>query len=270
MKLYRFEPDCKHRIKSIKEEKLWMSKPSSFNDPFDCRPTINYDDDPFNVNHTSDLAALKAVYERYDAKNSLLIDDEIQAAIMAWCNKESSNDRVIQLIQNKIQNFGMKCFFRSGFDNPVMWAHYAENHKGFCVEYEWNPQLTIGRDKIFLMSPVTYTSGISAVDLMQVLIKPDLALKQLLTCKASEWSYEQETRLIYFSMCKEGAGESVDLPPSLKVSAIYSGISAKNTGGDLHDAAQSLRVKLHQMKMTEYGLDADPAQDSSGSDIGVC
>jgi len=236
-----------------------MSKPSSFNDPFDCRPTINYDDDPFNINHHSDIPALKAVYEKYDASKSLLIDDEIQAAIMAWCNEESSNELVSQLIQNKIQNFGVKCFFRSGFDNPVMWAHYAENHKGFCVEYEydWKRSLKVGNDYKFLLSPVTYTSGISAVDLMQVLINPDLAIKQLLTCKASEWSYEQETRLIYFPMCKESAGESVDFPPSLKVSAIYSGIAAESIGNDLQEAAQTLGVELYQMKMTEFGLDAE-------------
>lgn len=265
MKLYRFEPDCKQRINSIKEGKLWMSKPSSFNDPFDCKPTINYDDNPFNVNHNSDLAALKAVYEKYDSSKSLLIDDEIQAAIMAWCNEESSNELVSQLIQNKIQNFGVKCFFRSGFDNPVMWAHYAENHKGFCVEYEydWKRSLKVGNDDKFLLSPVTYTSGISAVDLMQVLIKPDLALKQLLTCKASEWSYEQETRLIYFPMCKKKAGECVDLPSSLNVSAIYSGIAAESIGNDLQEAAQTLGVELYQMKMTEFGLDADPTQDST-------
>lgn len=246
-----------------------MSKPSSFNDPFDCRPTINYDDDPFNINHHSDIPALKAVYEKYDASKSLLIDDEIKVAIMAWCNKESSNDLVSQLIQNKIQNFGVKCFFRSGFDNTVMWAHYAKNHKGFCVEYEWNPPLTIGKDKTFLMSPVTYTSGMSAVDLMQVLINPDLAIKQLLTRKASEWSYEQETRLIYFPMCKKKAGECVDLPSSLNVSAIYSGIAAESIGNDLQEAAQTLGVELYQMKMTEFGLDADPTQDSKGSEIGV-
>lgn len=256
MKLYRFEPGCSDRIKTIKESKLWMSKPSGFNDPFDCNPAINYDDNPYNVNHHSDIPALKAVYEEYDASNSLLIDDEIKKSIMDWCNKESSSDPVIQLIQNKIKNFGVKCFFRSGFDNPVMWAHYAENHKGFCVEYEYNPPLKIGIDKNFLMSPVNYISGISVVDLMQILINPNLAIKQLLTCKASEWSYEQETRLIYFQMCKNSTGVSVDLPPYLRATAIYCGIASEYIIKELEEAAKNLEIKLHQMKMTEFGLDA--------------
>ena len=59
------------------------------------------------------------------------------------------------------------------------------------------------------------------------------------------------------------------MPPSLKVSAIYSGIAAESIGNDLQEAAQTLGVELYQMKMTEFGLDADPTQDSKGSDIGV-
>lgn len=78
--------------------------------------------------------------------------------------------------------------------NPLMWAHYANSHKGICIEYEITPE-SISRhnnDKELLrLCPCAYRDH-----------KPmsnGITLDNALMAKASCWSYEEEARLIYYS-----------------------------------------------------------------------
>ena len=55
---------------------------------------------------------------------------------------------------------GISCLSESD-SSLLMWAHYANNHKGMCVEYEL---LQISEQLKFSPIPVIYTDGHTPVD----------------------------------------------------------------------------------------------------------
>ena len=44
-KVYRYQSFSKWTLQTLVHDKLYFSDPSSFNDPFDCKPTVRSDSD---------------------------------------------------------------------------------------------------------------------------------------------------------------------------------------------------------------------------------
>lgn len=88
------------------------------------------------------------------------------------------------------QRYGIICM-SSSWKSPVMWAHYAEKHKGVCLGFDVRKEH---------LKQVDYLPG-RLDDLLSE--NPKLSdfniekIYTLFTTKASEWSYENEWRFIY-------------------------------------------------------------------------
>ncbi len=79
---------------------------------------------------------------------------------------------------------GMLCFSRR-WNNPVLWSHYAEKHRGICFGFDVPDSLLV---------EVTYTATRLPLDLDATPL--DLKLvNQWLTTKYEGWSYEEEFRV---------------------------------------------------------------------------
>ena len=90
---------------------------------------------------------------------------------------------------------GVSCLSESK-DSLLMWAHYANNHRGFCVEYDL---LEINRSLRFTAVPVIYSEEKTCFDFFdpQSIGKDTWKLFiQSLTSKSPEWRYEKEWRII--------------------------------------------------------------------------
>ena len=77
-----------------------------------------------------------------------------------------------------------------------MWAHYANNYKGMCVEYEL---LQISEQLKFSPIPVIYANEkISLNSLISENLGRDTMrlFVESITTKSPEWSYEKEWRII--------------------------------------------------------------------------
>ena len=73
-----------------------------------------------------------------------LIQNWLQAKI-AQRNVNDTQQTYYSLYLRAISHLRMRCFVTAPNDdirnvNPLMWAHYANSHTGFCVEYETYPQ----------------------------------------------------------------------------------------------------------------------------------
>lgn len=78
--------------------------------------------------------------------------------------------------------------------NPLMWAHYANRHKGICIEYEVTPECLARHNsdnELLRLCPCAYRKHKPMTD--------GITLDNALMVKASCWSYEEEARLIYYS-----------------------------------------------------------------------
>lgn len=74
----------------------------------------------------------------------------------------------------------------------LMWSHYADSHKGFCIEF---------KKEHLNASPINYSASIAELGLMYCMDVPKndakigLAIQKALLVKLNEWKYEREYRV---------------------------------------------------------------------------
>jgi hypothetical protein len=78
--------------------------------------------------------------------------------------------------------------------SAVMWAHYADNHKGICIAYStWRRPVTGWKN--FKYHKVNYSNQ-RQVDFLQYDFQTNF--ERMLLQKSEEWKYEEEYRLISY------------------------------------------------------------------------
>lgn len=210
------------KFKTLKDQTIFMGDVKNLNDPFDSK-TIFYNSEFLRKNHS-----------RLEGCKGKLIDDFSKGIKVA-------------------------SFTAIGVNSMPMWAHYADNHKGFCVAYDMNNNIEL-KKSIF---PVQYTK--ERIDVTSVLSKlvgesekqielgkrkvviTDLSIVyiQMLSYnqKHISWSYEKEFR------CTTSSGRA-----HLKAipKAIYIGLKClPNHKKELKKIASELKIPIYEMKFDE-------------------
>jgi hypothetical protein len=120
--------------------------------------------------------------------------------------------------RNNILNIGVTCFTQV-INEPILWAHYANNYQGFAIEL--NPDtLRINLDKSerkSSLNPVLYFDKF-----IKVKNTDDFAQEYLLTAKSDRWEYEKEWRLLATVDNKKPFNRIVFYEP-IAIKAIYIG-----------------------------------------------
>ncbi len=130
-----------------------------------------------------------------DILNIFLKKKEFKKIVLDHANPSLMSDSV-KLI---IQEFGVLCLSKSK-NNPLMWSHYADSHKGVMFELS-EPHFNI--DSSICIDTVSYQKKLPELDRSDLLginsyLFKDNATdknKKNIFVKSSEWSYEQEVRL---------------------------------------------------------------------------
>ena len=154
-KLYKYQSYNVQTLDNLKNRRLWFSKPSRFNDPFDC--AIYFEASPLTAKDWKALFQMdkreisKNDVEKFDVKyitkgriNKKFKDDALEGM------KKAFQDRV-DIMRN---DRGVACFSEV-VDNMLMWSHYADGHRGFCLEYDTN------HEPFANAFPVTYSYGVT-------------------------------------------------------------------------------------------------------------
>ncbi len=139
------------------------------------------------------------------------------------------------------------------YKNRLMWSHYGDSHKGFCIEYDYT-----GFDRMDIVPfPVAYTSERVKTPWKAAITKDpeDIAnatkvFMQALLTKDEAWSYEREWRILIHK--KDNA--NLKMPP---ISCIYIGALCKEKHKkELVKIAQKLKIPVKQMMIDrgEYDL----------------
>lgn len=113
----------------------------------------------------------------------------------------------VKLLRDFLAKLTVSCFSSSGWDNQLMWSHYANAYKGICIEYDF----TDFNEVIGFIYPIHYSSerptlslkdvGILGVaqtkptNILQGDVDPASILAYLLA-KNDCWQYEKEWRII--------------------------------------------------------------------------
>jgi hypothetical protein len=179
--LYKFKPINKFLIESLVNQSLYFPKLEKLNDPFDCNMELII---------VLTRAEKSAKGDRKNFLSSILGDPKF---FENW--------------KSYIDNIGVFSFSREN-SNMLMWAHYADAHRGVCLEYQF-------RESHFL----TPEFGLTAAGNVEYISEPlfewlrnDAPLEmtpfieglihRYLKTKSPAWAYEKEARII---RNKEGA-----------------------------------------------------------------
>jgi hypothetical protein len=194
---YRYQ-SAEHldRLKPIiLEHLLYVPSVAQLNDPTDCRPKIK----PMSVEEM--VTFLKNDYIRRNPVLALdllqqhesRIRTDIQTRGLEWFQRELSNILNTQMEQFRVYSLSRR------FNNLSLWAKYADDHSGYCLEFgnegplfgEHVMEVVYGEYAPFDVNDSENRSA------------------GFLVSKRSEWSNEEEVRLISV----RGTGPLVKIEP---------------------------------------------------------
>lgn len=152
------------------------------------------------------------------------------------------------------------CFSKSPVVAP-MWAHYADNHRGFVVGFDVAllqkafPELLV-RDVSYLERPSETLVRFAQMAAYRKKPRDAMHLRDAVRyhsyfSKYLEWSYEQEVRAVNFEgYVEDVAGHKILYVPESCVAAVVAGAkSVDSSNAALREAAIKLRAEFYDEKI---------------------
>ncbi|MGN7986242.1 DUF2971 domain-containing protein [Pedobacter sp. 22226] len=213
---YRYWNDSYHQ-RVLTHQEVFLSSPAGLNDPFDASLPFRYN--PEDLNEGNIYLKLIEI-----GRKSWPDISEQQIQTRAFKEQHSGKfedgafwkDQHEKLKANLHASFGLLSL-TSKADNLLMWAHYANSHRGFCVGFD--------RDILFdvvkgTLGPVNYQEDFPFVPMFPPADEPDTTMIRLLNTKSPHWLYENEFRLT-----RHGASNKVFRLPAEGITEIVLGAS---------------------------------------------
>ena len=226
-KLYRYMRFDDYWKKNVFEGQLYLAESSNVNDPFDCLVYID-----------------REIYKKYMFENVCKLFPLMDRQILKETVRETIDDEIDEQICNIKKKIRIACFTESNV-SPLMWSHYAESHKGFCVEYDLT-KLPEGYTHCLL--PVIYSNQrYNATDAF-ITNNKNLVMNPYYF-KSLHWRYEKEWRMVITEDLVTDGEYYADF--STGISGIYIGIeSMKNHKEKVEEIIKQYSIKgisVHEM-----------------------
>lgn len=193
---------------SLVNEQLNLSSPTTFNDPFDCpiRELLNNGDD-----------ISKLQLQAY--KDCLKIACFTNNINLPYFRLDNGNG---EFVNNKKKHRKDK----KEFLNTLMWAHYADSHKGICIKYHFHHSITkLAGDHngiVAYFKDVKYSNG----EMSKYSNKDAINLEDAFFLKGKDWEYENELRLLLYDLNNQDTYGTINIPDCIE--AIYFGLKCSD------------------------------------------
>lgn len=252
--LYKYTPFNEHSLDILTNDQLWMSSPLSFNDPFDCEYTFNYGK-PTNIfnflskSRKEDFPDLD--HEKIDKVMEEIFNNAHEDMVKHFTNISKHHLFIVCLSEIK--------------DSVLMWSHYANNHEGICIEFDFK-QLGVTDPRTRILFPVFYNEDVfDTTKYLKAFSDNEKTFNNLMDIcsainKSDHWSYEKEWRIVS-NIDKEPG----PLPYCPKPNAIYLGTSIEEKNKEIvMKIAENRKIDVYKMKkMSGYCLESKKIYDSS-------
>ena len=216
-RLYKYQSLSAYSLAALTNKTVWLAKPKTFNDPYDCALTLDRKKYKESIMHAISILIEKAKPEGLKPEHQEI-----------WPGDQEAFETHRDSLRNLLQEIGI-CSLSAVPNHLLMWSHYANHHRGFCVEYDCHE----GTQLRTLAHRVRYEDKMPSISVADISgPKKEEVLDSLWLTKAKCWSYEEEWRL----MDLEG-NKSVKAPSDV-LSVIF---GAKMPESDRIMIAQSLR-----------------------------
>ena len=156
--LYKYMPINQHSLRGLAMHSLWFSSLSSFNDPFEGQVVIE----------KNAISRALMEYGFYSEENS------------------DSMKKSLEHFTKSLKKSSTVCCFSNTCDDILLWAHYADSHRGMCLQFDLKKDLD-------LFSPLMRVKYESELESAQ---DSNSILNHCFIRKFDEWQYEKEFRIV--------------------------------------------------------------------------
>jgi len=193
IRLYKYRDTGPNTERIFKGRNLYFAAPDSFNDPFDCSFHVLVEGARNEA--VTEAVAWSLIKDRLpdlSPEEQVRGAKEVRKRLIATRQKELEQMLVDKLSKDTNERVGICCFTEVS-DDILMWAHYADCHRGICLEFSST------KGPLKAAQPVEYSSQYPALDLEAIVTKEGLrAAAPWMLMKAEHWSYEKEWRVLDF------------------------------------------------------------------------
>ena len=255
-KLYKYRTFSESHTQALCHSVLYSSCPTSFNDFVDTNLVISENAkrkmtqkvyNSFGIRYGFPNAEVTSVQQfleiavdylqRESGETTNLLQNAAMLELSVLLNNKVN--QIIEDRQEQMRNVFSACCFSADNKSTLMWAHYADNNQGFCIEYDFKSE-GIKADNVQLMFPVLYKSDarvmiddIDAVDTSYMMYAA--------TVKEVQWQYEKEWRRFYL-------GNEAGPKPMPEPTAIYLGPRVEKTNMNWMRDFCGGRIDMYKME----------------------
>ena len=200
---YRNWCDCYHR-RMLTRNEIFLSSPADFNDPLDCRIPKNF----YMLDTDEKIWEYCEIMERRLSSTLKELNINVKQKKLALFKRIKNNPELVQkeheeeMIPNQDKYYGIFSL-GTNWKNILMWSHYADYHKGFCVGFD--EEILRNSAKFHKAGIVEYLNDFPDIDPRN----EDLIEVSFIrtNTKAKKWEYENEYRMLFNYYPKEATKE---------------------------------------------------------------
>ncbi|WP_271950392.1 DUF2971 domain-containing protein [Ruegeria faecimaris] len=224
--LYRYRSNstryaCQDLKQAIGSRMAYFSSLPGQNDPFDCNPSFK----------TSSAQEIVDYFKKH-RPGKLIVEEETVSKLFPRVSSPGERRRIRKAYRPNLVNIERVmhtgeallqeqrrkahiCCFSESWDNPLMWSHYSNSHRGYCIKYRVREDLMQRFDDRFPLK-VKYSSKRPKLTMIDLLKFADAVkgkagnysqnevLNALAYQKPDEWEYEKEWRVHSLSEPRPG------------------------------------------------------------------
>lgn len=227
-----------YSLDNIRNKKIWLSSPRYFNDPLDCVVNLDY----YKIGEETSRDVLSNLFNASQVeiimKSNLAKQIVFEEAEKLYSGLRAEHSKITNVIY-------AACFSEyENLESLTMWAHYANNHTGFCAEYDFE---SVNRSVELGCVPVFYTDEYSYKVTTDSVNESVENLLKLVFTKALEWQSEKEWRIVETNYNLNCKGYNINFPLPKR---IYIGCRASDKlKTDLLKLCEENDIALFQMKL---------------------
>lgn len=268
-KFYKYRKIDAYSLENFENDRIWLTTANNYNDPYDCALKLDYDNKYLSIKKEKAIKLFETkldvvlisekkkelkecndlnkfytiLVEKYKEQKHQDFDTKIIVQKLRGDVFEDSNIELTRVAQEYILN----CSFSEKNDSILMWSHYANNHTGFCLEYDFKK---LGKDNEFTgsLQPIIYTDKIFDITpYAEDIGNLNKLIASFITMhKSKEWSYEKEWR---YSIAQESNAISFSKNVQTPTKVILGAKITEENEMKMRDIAKSKGILVEKMKM---------------------
>ncbi|MBC3832507.1 DUF2971 domain-containing protein [Undibacterium amnicola] len=186
-KLYKYEAFTVQSLLNLKNQVVYFAPPSGFNDPYDCALKADIEEiRPDEIEKFRSIYLAEAWPDHVKRALESKALSELRPMLMRGARTACE-----EVIEKFIESRGVSCFSEIN-DELLMWAHYSDKYKGFCLEFDTNTELFAKAKK------VKYVEEMPKLNALSVFANGERGeVLDLFCTKSSAWKYEREWRVLH-------------------------------------------------------------------------